>query len=110
MNIIYLFRSDRPNKKLMIKFINPYTGRENTIHFGGIKPNGEPYQDFTIHKNPARKERYLKRHSGMHEDYTNIYTPGALARFILWNKPTISASIKDTNERFNIKIVPIKGI
>jgi hypothetical protein len=41
----------------------------------------------------------------MGEDYTNIYTPGALSKFLLWNKPTLSASIKDANERFGVKIV-----
>ena len=31
-------------------------------------------------------------------------TAGALSRWILWNKPTISGSLKDIQKRFNIKI------
>jgi hypothetical protein len=102
---IYLYKSDKPTKKFYIQFINPDTGREKKVYFGAIKPNGEPYDDYTITKNDEQKARYLKRHRGMGEDYTNIYTPGALSKFLLWNKPTISASIKDANERFGVKIV-----
>lgn len=97
---IYLYVSDKPDKKWMIKFTNPDTGREKTVHFGAAGMS-----DFTINKDPERKTRYLKRHRGMGEDYTNIYSPGALAKYILWNKPTISASIKDTNEKFGVKII-----
>ncbi len=102
---IYLYKSDKPTKKWMIKFTNPETGRLKKVYFGAIKPNGEPYDDFTTHKDPERKARYLKRHRGMGEDYTNIYTPGALSKFLLWNQKTLSASIKDTNERFGVKII-----
>jgi hypothetical protein len=97
---IYLYVSDKPTKKFYIQFINPKTGREKKVYFGAAGMS-----DFTINKDEDRKARYLKRHKGMGEDYTNIYTPGALAKNILWNKKTISASIKDTNERFGVKII-----
>jgi hypothetical protein len=97
---IYLYVSDKPAKKFYIQFINPETGREKKVYFGAAGMS-----DFTINKDEDRKARYLKRHRGMGEDYTNIYTPGALSKFLLWNKKTISASIKDTNERFGVKII-----
>ena len=102
---IELHVSNKPNKKYYIQFINPKTDRLKKVYFGAIKPNGEPYEDFTTHKDEGRKALYLARHSGMGEDYTNIYSAGALAKYLLWNKPTLSASIKDTNERFNVKII-----
>ena len=57
------------------------------------------YSDFTQHKDEARKQNYIKRHQ-VNEDWTNIKTPGFLSRFILWNKPTIEASIRDLNARY----------
>jgi hypothetical protein len=97
---IYLYESDKPTKKFFIQYVNPKTGRLKKVYFGAAG-----YDDFTLSKNEEQKARYLKRHRGMGEDYTNIYSPGALAKYILWNKPTISASIKDANERFGVKIV-----
>jgi hypothetical protein len=97
---IHLYVSDKPTKKFYIQFINPDTGREKKVYFGAAGMS-----DFTINKDEDRKARYLKRHRGMGEDYTNIYTPGALSKFLLWNKSTLSASIKDANERFGVKII-----
>ena len=63
------------------------------------------YEDFTIHKDPERKERYIERHS-KNEDWHNPLTAGFYSRWILWNKPTITESIKDTNRRFkNLNII-----
>lgn len=58
--------------------------------------------DYTKHKDPARKELYLKRHSGMNEDWNDPMTPGALSRWILWNKPTLQESIDDYKKRFKL--------
>ena len=100
MDKYYLYKSDKPNKKFMIKFINPKTDREKTIYFGQAGAS-----DFTIHKDEERKQRYIRRHRGMGEKWDDPTTPGFYALHILWNKPTISQSIKDTNNRFGIKII-----
>jgi hypothetical protein len=61
------------------------------------------YSDFTQHKDEARKANYIKRHQA-NEDWNNVKTPGFLSRFILWNKPTIQASIRDINDKYkNVK-------
>jgi hypothetical protein len=39
----------------------------------------------------------------MGEDWNNP-SPGFFSRWLLWNKPSLKASIKDTEKRFNIKI------
>ena len=51
MKTAILSRSNRPSKKFTVRVGN------RTIHFGA---NG--YEDFTIHKDPKRKARYLARH------------------------------------------------
>jgi len=91
-----LQKSSRASKKFMI-----ITPEEKKIHFGQSGAS-----DYTIHKNEARKYNYINRHS-LREDWSKkgINTAGFWAHWILWNKPTLEESIKDTERRFNIKIV-----
>lgn len=57
--------------------------------------------DFTIHKNKERRERYISRHKK--DLRTNDpMKPGYLSMYILWNKPSISASLADYKRRLNI--------
>ena len=71
--------------------------KEKKVSFGA-----KGMSDFTIHKDEDRKERYLSRHKGMNEDWNDPMTPGALSRWILWNKPSFEASVKDFKNRFNL--------
>ena len=64
------------------------------VHFGSRGAS-----DFTLHKSEERKQRYMNRHR-KNEDWTDPKTAGFYAKNILWNKPTIQGSIKDTNQRF----------
>ena len=91
---IVLKRSNKPDKKYMVKVDN------KTIHFGLKNAS-----DFTKNKDPERKNRYIARHK-KRENWTKsgIKTPGFWSKHILWNKPTIRESIKNTENRFNIKI------
>jgi hypothetical protein len=59
------------------------------------------YSDYTKHKNPERKERYLVRHK-KNEDWTlgGIETAGFWARWILWGEPTLQKSIKMLQKKF----------
>ena len=98
--VYYLAKSDKPEKKYMITFENPKTGREKTIYFGQAGAS-----DMTQHKDEERKARYIKRHKGMGEKWNNPTTPGFYALHLLWNKPTLSASIKDTMDKYDIKII-----
>ena len=72
------------------------SGRTKTIHFGA-----KGYEDYTMHHDKERKRRYLQRHAAR-EDFTNPLTAGALSRWILWNKPTLRASIDDFCRRFHL--------
>lgn len=58
--------------------------------------------DFTKHKDPIVKDRYLKRHQP-NENWDKPDTAGALSRWILWNKPTLLSSIRDFKKRFRLK-------
>lgn len=100
MDKYYLYDSDKPTKKYYILFTNPKTGREKRIYFGQAGAS-----DMTQHKDEERKTRYIARHRGMGEKWNDPTTPGFYALHLLWNKPSLSASIKDTNEKYGIKII-----
>ena len=67
-----------------------------TVHFGATG-----YQDFTQHGDETRKASYLARHKAR-EDWTlqGVESAGFWARWILWNKTSLAASIADLNRRF----------
>ena len=87
-----------PSKKSDKKFDATIDGKK-TVSFGA-----KGYSDFTQHKDPARKQRYLNRHKAR-ENWNDPTTAGALSKHVLWNKPTIAASVKDMDKQFkNYKI------
>lgn len=98
MNIYYPYPAQDNKHKYYI-----ITASGKKIYFGA-----KGYSDYTIHKDPARKQRYIDRHKNMGENWTKsgIDTAGFWARWLLWNKPTIDASYKDIKNRFHIKYLP----
>lgn len=89
-------KSTKAEKKFMATFIMP-NGRTKTTHFGAAGMS-----DYTKHKDPARKQRYINRHK-KRENWNDPTTAGALSLYILWNKPTLKASIADYKKRFGFK-------
>ena len=93
-NVVILQKSNHPNKKLMVTIGN------KTVHFGA-----KNYSDFTKHKDRSRMHRYSNRHRSRENwSKSGIKTAGFWSKWILWNKPSLLASIKDTEKRFNIII------
>ena len=66
----------------------------STVHFGA-----KNYEDYTIHKDPERKKKYIQRHQ-KNEDWTNPYKAGTLSRYILWEYPDLKKAISEYNKRF----------
>ena len=95
MRLKTLRRSRNPEKKWDAVFEKD--GKEKVVAFGA-----KGYSDFTKHKDVTRKARYIKRHSGMGEDWNKPDTPGALSRWILWNKPSLKGSLRDFKKRFSL--------
>ena len=93
---VVIKKSTKPEKKLMAVFTKE-NGREKTTHFGSAGMS-----DFPKHRDKARKERYLSRHR-RRENWNDPESAGSLARWVLWNKETRGASIKDYKKRFNLK-------
>lgn len=98
---IILRKSNRNNKKWMVD-VPTEKGRKKRVHFGA-----KGYEDYTIHKDASRKANYLSRHKGMNENWqkSGLTTPGFWARWLLWGEPTLSASIKNIEKKFNVNII-----
>ncbi len=90
----HIYPSNRRDKKYLV-----ITDDDKKIYFGAAG-----YEDYTIHKDTYRKQNYNARHS-VRERWDDPHTAGFWAKWILWNKSTIRASIDDTSRRFGIRIV-----
>jgi len=90
-------KSTRAGKKMMAIFYDHTKKKIKTTHFGQ-----ETASDYTIHGDIARKMNYLARHKER-EDWDDYMSSGSLARWILWNKPTLTESIKDYMSRFRLR-------
>ena len=88
-------KSHRPEKKFDAVFEK--NGREKIVSFGAAGMS-----NYTKHKNATRKQRYIRRHTGKGEKWRQPDTPGALSRWVLWNKPSFRDSVADFKKRFNL--------
>ena len=93
---VKITKSTKPEKKMMAVF-QLDNGRSRKVHFGAAG-----MADYTKTKDKAQKKRYLDRHR-KRENWNSPMTAGALSRWVLWNKETREASIKDYKKRFNLK-------
>ena len=90
-----LYNSTRKDKKFMV-----ITPTNKKVHFGAVG-----YEDYTIHHDDQRKERYIARHQHNEDwDINGADTAGFWSRWLLWNKKTIIDSIDDINNKFGINI------
>jgi hypothetical protein len=90
-------KSKTKGKKWDAIFYNNKGKKIQTTSFGGAG-----YSDYTIHKDPRRKERYIKRHK-KREDWEKPMTAGSLSRYILWEKPDFKKSVDFYKKRFNLQ-------
>ena len=95
LRLVTIRKSHRKEKKFDAVFEK--NGRKKVVPFGQ-----KGYSDFTKHKNKTRRARYLHRHAGMGEHWNRPDTPGALSRWVLWNKPTLKGSVADFKKRFQL--------
>jgi hypothetical protein len=77
-----------------------------TVHFGQKGAYDFTRRGADAH-NITRKKSYIRRHAA-HEDWTKngLRSAGFWARWILWNKPSKRASIRDLEAKYNLHIVP----
>ena len=92
MKFISLEKSNKPNKKLVIKFSEPNL----TIHFGS--KYSSTYLD---HHDKVKRSNYLKRHK-VNEDWNQV-NAGSLSAYILWGPSTdLYENLFNYLDKFNI--------
>lgn len=92
MKLVSITKSDRPEKRFKAVFEDP----KKTTHFG-LK-GGSTFID---HKDNDKRKAYIARHR-VRENWDDPTSPGALARFILWERPTLQSAISAFRRRFNL--------
>jgi hypothetical protein len=78
------------------------SGRSKTVHFGA-KGYGDYTKYWKVDPKLARAHRasYIQRHA-RHEHWDDPTTPGALSRYILWEKPTVEQAVRSFKRRFKL--------
>jgi len=93
MKFISLEKSNKPNKKLVIKFSDPNL----TIHFGS--KYSSTYLD---HHDKVKRSNYLKRHK-VNENWDQV-NAGSLSAYILWGSSTdLNTNLINYLTKFNIR-------
>jgi hypothetical protein len=77
-------RTNRKNKKYMVRVWDPKTKRDKIVYFGHSK-----YEDYTQHHDKKRRESYLKRSAGIRNKNGKLTkddptSPNYWARRYLW--------------------------
>jgi len=94
---VVIKKSNKPEKKMMAIFTLE-NGRKKQVYFGQA---GAP--DYTITKDKAQRERYIKRHR-KNENWSAPMTAGSLAKHVLWGAFTSKAkNISAFKRKFNLK-------
>ena len=97
MKLLAVRPSWLPSKKYVATFSDG-----TTTHFGAAG-----YGDFIRHwrVSPAtarrKRQQYIARHAAQ-ETWTDPTAAGTLARYVLWEKPTLPASVRAYKRRFNV--------
>jgi len=110
--LVSIEKSKKEGKKYTAYFLDKETGKEKKIHFGA-----EGYRDYTLINNKKSKfyidneeerekvkSQYIRRHKKdlLTEAGKTGMSPGALSFYVLWNKKTLDASIKQYKRLFNL--------
>lgn len=95
-DFVSLTKANDGKHKYIAKLQNKKTGREKNVKFGAVG-----YDDFTKTKDKEQKERYLNRHKKNENwDKSGIDTAGFWSKNLLWNKPTVTASLNDIKKKY----------
>ena len=88
-------------KKLKAIFYDASEGggkKIRTVQFGDVR-----YEDYTIHKDTQRRNKYRNRHKGNLEK-TDYMSPAHLSYYILWGaSKNIKTNISNYKKKFNFK-------
>ena len=102
---VILRKSTNKDKKFMLEVDN------KKVHFGqaGARDYTEISKPSSKHYIANKQDRekvksnYRSRHGNT--PINKKFSPASLSWFLLWNKPSLSASVKDYEKKFNVNII-----
>ncbi len=105
-DVYYLFRSNRPEKKLVMLM----PSHNHIHHFGS-----SAHRDFTLMNDKTSKfyeadkdkrekirQNYINRHK---KDPKGVHNPSSMSDLILWNKKSLKKGIQNYENKFDVKVV-----
>ena len=105
IQLISIQKAKKKGKKYTANFVKD--GKPISISFGA-----DGYRDFTLLNKKGNKHyledkaarekvkaAYLSRHR-RNENWSKPDSAGSLSKWLLWNKPTFAASLRDFKKRF----------
>lgn len=94
--LVKIVKSTKPEKKYMALFEDEETGRTKRTHFGA-----RGMEDYTMHKDAERAERYRTRHKKdlRTGDPTRA---GFLSYYLLWASPDFHKNVRNFKRDFNL--------
>ena len=106
INLLKIIKHTSGKYKMTAVVFDVSTQKESRVNFGA-----RGYNDYTIYyKNEGKevaekkKSAYLERHgadkAGEDWNKSGRKTAGFYSRWVLWNKSTIEASVRDMKQRF----------
>lgn len=105
---VQILPSNLKTKKLMAIFYKDKK-KVKTSHFGqaGAKDYTIYYKEDGKNKADIRKNLYYSRHFKRELSLwqKEPMSPAALSKYILWNKPTLNASINSYLKAFKLKLI-----
>jgi len=92
---IHFEKSEKPLKKYKAILQNKKTGKNVSIHFGGIRDNGKPYEQWKDstglglytkynHRDKERRKRYQNRHNKEKPSFKKYWSAGYFSWKYLW--------------------------
>jgi len=98
---IKLVKLSGDNKKYKAVLLNKDTGREVNVKFGaaGMQDYTKYYKKQGKEVADMKKSAYKARHR-KNENWNDVTTPAFWAVRILWNKPSVEASLADVKRKF----------
>ena len=99
-----LKKSSRKNKKYVLKVGNKSVnfGQQGARDYTLMNDENSKFYESNRMDRERVKSNYQRRHKG--DNLNDPFSAGALSYYLLWNKKTLKASIKDYEDRFKIKI------
>ena len=88
-------KSDKPLKKYVAILRNKNTMKEVTVHFGGVRENGKPYEQWKDstgiglyskynHGDSERRKRYQFRNRKEKPSFKRYWSAGYFSWYYLW--------------------------